>query len=252
MAWVRLDDQFPDHPKVLGLSDQAFRLHVTALCYCSAQLTDGRVTALLTRRLTWFVTDSNAVTNELVTAGLWERDGDDFIIHDYLEYNPSAEQVKSARKANADRQKRHRTHSNGNRNALRNALVTTSPSPSPSPSEERGVARPPASKSAPAFPEQDPEWGAAISKLEAIGPMTGNILLELLALWPDLTNGKRAWVDDAITLAQANSASSPAYAVRVLTNSVRSGKRPGEVTAPAQRNQGRNQERDLAALVGLK
>lgn len=252
MAWVRLDDQFPDHPKVLGLSDQAFRLHVTALCYCSAQLTDGRVTALLTRRLTWFVTDSNAVTNELVTSGLWEQDGEDFIIHDYLEYNPSAKQVKAARKANADRQKRHRTHSNGGSNALRNALVTAPPSPSPSPSEERGVMRPPASSSAPVFPEQDPEWGAAISKLEAIGPMTGSILLELLALWPDLVNGKRAWLDDCISVAKANGAGSPAYAVRVLTNSVRSGKRPGEVAAPSSRRKSSGvTSRDLDEILGV-
>lgn len=118
--------------------------------------------------------------------------------------------------------------------------------------KDEGLARPPASKSTSAFPEQDPEWGAAISKLEAIGPMTGNILLELLALWPDLTNGKRAWLDDAITLAQANGAGSPAYAVRVLTNSVRSGKRPGEVTSHAHRRRsGGITSRDLDEILGV-
>ena len=41
MSWTKLDDLFPGHPKVITLSDSAFRLHVTALCYCASQLTDG-------------------------------------------------------------------------------------------------------------------------------------------------------------------------------------------------------------------
>ena len=36
MPWANFDDQFPKHPKVLPLSDAAFRLHVsgvTVICY---------------------------------------------------------------------------------------------------------------------------------------------------------------------------------------------------------------------------
>jgi hypothetical protein len=79
--------------------------------------------------------------------------------------------------------------------------------------------------------------------------MTGTALLELQALWPDLRNGRRAWIDDAIAVAHANNASSPVYAIRVLANSVKTGKRPGETTTqPASRSKGR----DLDALLGIK
>jgi hypothetical protein len=43
MTWVRLDDQFPDHPKVVNLSDRAFRLHVWGICYSARFLTDGLI-----------------------------------------------------------------------------------------------------------------------------------------------------------------------------------------------------------------
>lgn len=108
--------------------------------------------------------------------------------------------------------------------------------------------RPPAS--APSSPQMpaDPEYGAALSKLEALGMMTGSALLEFQTLWPDLNNGKRAWIDDAVTVAQANKANSPVYAIRVLANSVRTGKRPGETTQQPPRSKGR----DLDALLGIK
>lgn len=109
--------------------------------------------------------------------------------------------------------------------------------------------RPPAA--APTSPRMpaDPEFGAALSKLEALGVMTGSALLEFQAIWSELRNGRRAWIDDAITVAQANGASSPVYAIRVLANSVKTGRRPGETPQPQpKRPQGRN----LDELLGIK
>lgn len=212
MSWVRLDDQFADHPKVLRLSSDAFRLHVSAMCYCSAQLTDGRVTPLLTRRLTWFVTDPSQIINELVTAGLWESDGDDYIIHDYLEYNPSADDVRQQRKANADRQAKHRdskrnTGTNAVSNALRNVPVTASPSPSPNDDEERA---------------------RALSDLQVLGLFNKTMLDQFDDMWPELS-GRRDWIGKAITVARDNNASSPAYALKVLANALHTGKEPGYI-----------------------
>ena len=85
MTWVRLDDRFPEHPKIVGLSDRAFRAHVTGLAYCARYLTDGTVPrgALPARR----------VLVELVAAGLWAPDGADACsIHDYLDWNLSKEE----------------------------------------------------------------------------------------------------------------------------------------------------------------
>ena len=84
MTWVRLDDRFPEHPKIVGLSDRAFRAHVTGLAYCARFLTDGYVPrgALPPPR----------VLAELADAGLWTAQGHGCSIHDYLDWNLSKEE----------------------------------------------------------------------------------------------------------------------------------------------------------------
>jgi len=84
VTWVRLDDRFPEHPKIVGLSDRAFRAHVTGLAYCARFLTDGYVPrgALPPPR----------VLAELADAGLWTAQGHGCSIHDYLDWNLSKEE----------------------------------------------------------------------------------------------------------------------------------------------------------------
>lgn len=112
MPWVRLDDRFPSHRKVALLSDRAFRLHVSAICWCAENLTDGRIgdreLSLITR-----VRGVKATAQQLEEAGLWDRADDGWVIHDYLDYNPSREQVLLERKKNAERQERFRRRKNG-------------------------------------------------------------------------------------------------------------------------------------------
>jgi hypothetical protein len=107
MSWVRLDDRFPSHRKVALLSDRAFRLHVSALCWCAENLTDGHVGERelpLVARLR----NLQAAAKELVDAGLWDRVDGGWLVHDYLDYNPSRDQVLAERKKNAERQERFR------------------------------------------------------------------------------------------------------------------------------------------------
>ena len=104
MTWAKLDDSFPEHPKVVELSDRAFRIHVTALCYCARNLTDGHVPAPTVRA---FTLGKKAPITELVKAGVWNENGRGaYIIHDYLDYNPSREHVEAerARKQEAGRE----------------------------------------------------------------------------------------------------------------------------------------------------
>ncbi|MFS4103828.1 hypothetical protein [Streptomyces sp. PD-S100-1] len=112
MPWVKLDDRFPSHRKIALLSDRAFRLHVSAICWCAENLTDGRISdrelALVTR-----VRGVKATAKQLEDAGLWDRTDDGWEIHDYLDYNPSREQVLLERKKNAERQERFRRRKNG-------------------------------------------------------------------------------------------------------------------------------------------
>lgn len=103
MPWVRLDDRFPSHRKVALLSDRAFRLYVSALCWSSENLTEGlirdRELAVVTR-----VRGAKTAAKELEEAQLWDRIAGGWQIHDFLEYNPDRAKVKAEREANAARQ----------------------------------------------------------------------------------------------------------------------------------------------------
>ena len=92
--FVRLDHGMPENPKVVGLSDTAFRLYVEAICWCSRQETDGEIPEAMMRRL-----GSVKACNELVRAGLVERSDVAFHIHDYLDFQRSAAEIQAFRDA---------------------------------------------------------------------------------------------------------------------------------------------------------
>lgn len=98
--FVALAHGFPEHPKVMGLHDRAFRFHIVALDYCSRNLTDGHVSARAVKVVAAILdTRSKRWTSELVSARLWRHDeaGDGFWINDYLVYNPRAEAMRDLR-----------------------------------------------------------------------------------------------------------------------------------------------------------
>ena len=92
MTWVKLDDNFPTHPRVVGLSDRTFRTHVTALCYCAKYLTDGHVPTSALRAI-----GPRRSAVELEEAGLWSKTDHGWMIRDFLDYNPSREDVETQR-----------------------------------------------------------------------------------------------------------------------------------------------------------
>ena len=94
MPWVNLDDQFPDHPKVAGLSDAAFRLHIAAICYCNRYLTDGVIDRKEVRKLVRRY--SKKTVDELVSGGHWyDHNGlGVYELHDFLQWNRSREEVR--------------------------------------------------------------------------------------------------------------------------------------------------------------
>lgn len=130
MPWVKLDDRFPSHRKVALLSDRAFRLHVSAICWCAENLTDGRI-GDRELPLVAHIRGIKATAKQLEEAGVWDRTDDGWMIHDYLDYNPSREQVLLERKKNAERQERFRQRksgkptppSNGSRNGSSNGVT---------------------------------------------------------------------------------------------------------------------------------
>ena len=98
MTWVRLDDHFADHPKILGLSDSAYRAYVDGLCYCARYLTDGAIPLAAVK----VVARGRArVILELEANGLWDQNGKGVNVHDYLEFQPSRSEVEANREARA-------------------------------------------------------------------------------------------------------------------------------------------------------
>lgn len=108
MAYANFDDKMGRHPAIRSLSDAAFRLHVCGILYCAEWLTDGRIPAGDVPDLVrgWRPAALNAVLTELVEKGRWvpcRWNGgpvEEYVIHDYLDHNPTRE-VVLARKAKA-------------------------------------------------------------------------------------------------------------------------------------------------------
>jgi 5-methylcytosine-specific restriction endonuclease McrA len=101
MTWFKIDDGFYDHPKTFDASDAAIALWVRAGTWSSRNLTDGFVPAGMPPRLS---AEHDAAVKELCVRGLWKRARGGFQFHDWHEYNRTAEEVKSERKANTRRQ----------------------------------------------------------------------------------------------------------------------------------------------------
>lgn len=98
MGWVKVDDGFYDHPKFLNLSLAEIGLRSAALAYANRHLTDGRIPSGWVKRM-----GGARQASALVDAGLWLRDDEGYVIHDYLDWQRSADQVRelSAKRAAA-------------------------------------------------------------------------------------------------------------------------------------------------------
>jgi hypothetical protein len=126
MPWFRIDDGWHSHPKVIEAGNAAAGLWVRIGSYCSQYATDGYIPARTANQL-----GAKRELTRLQTVGLLVAVEGGYLIPDFNEYNPSAEQVKAQRKATAERQKRWREQRSSNavtdavtddaRNAVTNA-----------------------------------------------------------------------------------------------------------------------------------
>lgn len=128
MAWVRFDDGFFRHPKVVTAGRDARDLFMASVFYANSNLTDGFVpegAVPLIAPEAGLKSFAKAV-RALLANGLWEPADGGYQIHDYLEYQASAEKVTALREQNAKRQEEYRSRkrnavSNGQRNVVTNA-----------------------------------------------------------------------------------------------------------------------------------
>ena len=136
MGWVRLDDNFADHPKVIALSDTAFRLYIEALCYSNRQLTDGFIPMAVYLKLS-----KNDDADYLIEAGLWESVHrtitgssvtNGYQIRSYTEYQPTREKVEEKREQAKERLRRYREKQTGNADETQ---MKRHPQPIPNPTQ---------------------------------------------------------------------------------------------------------------------
>jgi len=99
MSWVRIHDGAMSHPKVLALSDRAFRVWVNGLSYCQMHLTDG----FIPKAASGIVGTTVKSVSELCSVSLWKASGDGWQVHDYLHWNDSREVIRGKRDSAAER-----------------------------------------------------------------------------------------------------------------------------------------------------
>lgn len=114
MAWVKLDDNYRNHPKLVKAGPEAVALDVAAMCYSAAYLTDGFVPESAVPSL-FPLRNTQRAVDALVTSRRWHRDADNhgYWIHDYLDYNPAAEKVLAEREKEREKKKRQRRNPDG-------------------------------------------------------------------------------------------------------------------------------------------
>jgi hypothetical protein len=109
--WSKLDDQLIDHRKIfiagelIGANGAALALalYTLGLLWTNKHLTDGHIPSAIVRSLP-HLDNPAAVADALVHAGLWEQNGEGFVIHDFRDFNPTAAMVK--RRRSVDRRRK--------------------------------------------------------------------------------------------------------------------------------------------------
>jgi hypothetical protein len=168
MGWIRVSDDFYDNDKMFAAGSIGRDLYWHGMAFCNRNLTDGLIPR---RRALTMVDFSDAAVligaggvdgqdcapiavERCLEAGLWHEDGHDcpscvqpgprhYIIHDYLKYQPSREQVESKRDEAKERMRHARESRNGSGDVRANtsgtsAEVRLTPTPTPNPSSSCG------------------------------------------------------------------------------------------------------------------
>lgn len=102
VPWGKQDDGFYDHPKVRAMPrrvrNAACGLYWRAVSLSNRHLTDGHITDDDVRLIDGRPSEVDA----LVESGLWDRNGSGWLIHDFLDFNPSRAKVTEQRKVRAE------------------------------------------------------------------------------------------------------------------------------------------------------
>lgn len=145
MPWFAVGDNTDDHPKILAAGNAATGLWVRCGAYASAHLTDGVIPGAVAAK-----NGTATQIAKLLASGLWHEAGHactrcpqprrgDYVMHGYLDANPSRRQVQERRRRAAEKKRQQRNPPpDGDDSA-------DDPGPNCSPSGEDCAGQPPAS-----------------------------------------------------------------------------------------------------------
>ena len=107
MTWIKLDDSFPNHPKIRKAGPEASWLYVAALCHSGQFLTDGFIDADMVPMLTSIKALKKAIES-LVRNKLWIEVKGGYQINSFEDYQRTRGQVERERERARERQARSR------------------------------------------------------------------------------------------------------------------------------------------------
>ncbi len=102
MPWVKLDDRYDDHPKVVAVGHEAAWMSIRALLWCARNGTNGFVAQEAVNRIgaDFSGRKRRELSRRLVDHSVWHEPGHEcptcpaiesgFVIHAYLQYQPAA------------------------------------------------------------------------------------------------------------------------------------------------------------------
>lgn len=111
-----------DHPKFIALDAGAWRLWCEGNTYCQRQLTNGFIPSTAVKKFRYYTARAQKQLLEALVPNkgpLWERADGGFQMHDYLDWNDSAEKVLKARKDAKDRLEKWKAEQAAKRNGTR-------------------------------------------------------------------------------------------------------------------------------------
>jgi hypothetical protein len=92
VAWFKIDDRFHSHPKVVQAGNAAVGAWVRMGAWCSDHLTDGHIPAQVATMIA-----TSEQLEALHTVGLLAGTDSGWQIPDWLDFNPSADEVRATR-----------------------------------------------------------------------------------------------------------------------------------------------------------
>ena len=103
--FARLDLDYADHPKIVALSDSAFRAHIEMILYARKYMTDGYIPNRVANRV-GFESVSELLTNDEANPSLVKTEDGSYYLHGYEDMNETKAEIESRTRRNAENGKR--------------------------------------------------------------------------------------------------------------------------------------------------